>query len=376
VPINVAKALISAGWLTAAVLIAAGCGARHEYRADNLTVVREQWDTVQVDVSFVRRSTIGGDVPMRPDSVVISVFDEAYEHLYTGGPGRIPLPDHRLGDRERLIVEACGIVKARQICLQEALLSSPKRLTMQEEILYPAGTDLSSGRFDFTFQAERRVFGSDAWERIEAEGVAGYLLAWVEDPEARDEGRVQIPFSAASGRFDLSRHGNYRNFRYFLDSQILDEASARVNFDIYASLGPTPVHLASVRKEITQKSEGDRVDDVRYFVEQATERLIDELGSFLGGRRAVANVDEWEYDGLARAYRVTMDAEWEGPVFNRREFEIEGVLEVGEDGSQASFRLRSGNRRAIRRWRDRTGDDTLLLGTLGVRQDGRATATF
>lgn len=370
------KAIGSACLAGGVLLILAGCGARHAYRADQLTVEREGWDTVQVDVSFVRSTVLGGDAAMRPDSVVVSVFDAAYDVVYTGESGRIPLPDHRLGNQERLTIEACGIVKSRQICMQELLYASPKRLTIEEDIAYPLGSDLTSGRFDFTFQAERQLFGTQAWERIPSDAIAGYLLVWVEDPEAQANGTLRIPFSATSGRFDLSRYGNYRNFRYYLDSQILDEETARVHFEIYASLGDHPVRLAAVSKEIHRKTPGERADDVRYFVEQATERLIDELGSFLGGRRAVAIVDGWEYDRLSRSYRVTMEAEWEGAFFNRRELEIEGVLVVGEDGTQASFQLLSGNRRAVSRWRDRTDDDTLSLGTLDVRRDGRTAATF
>lgn len=370
-----AKTISSAAVFTA-LLLSAGCGARHEYRAERLFVSQSSWDSVRIDVSFARRTAIGGAAPVQPDTVVISIFDASYETVYAGTPGRIALPDHRLGDRERLTVEACGTVKSRQICIQEMLRASPKRLTMEEEILYPAGSDLAEGRYEFTFQVERQAYDGRTWEQVEAEGVDGYVLAWVDAGEAGRKGVVRFPFTAPQGRFDLSRQENYKNFRYYLDSELLDEERAEVKFEVYAGLSSHPQRLTTVSKEVLQKTEDERADDVRYFVEQATERLIDELSSFLGGRRAMAYVEEWDYNRSSRTYRVTMEADWEGSFFNRRDFEIDGELAVNEDGSNAVFRITSGNRRALRRWRERSDGDEMHLGTLEVFREGRSAASF
>lgn len=361
-----AKASVPPGLIAAALLLLVGCGARHEYRGEHLVLERSGWDTLHVGVSFVRRAVLGGDSPIKPESILLSVFDEGYETVYEGGPGSVPLPDRRLGDRERLTVEVCGIVRGRRICLQDMIRASPKRLSLDGEIIYPTGSDLAEGQYVFIFSAERQIFAADDWESIEPSGVKGFVLAWVESPEGRERGTVRIPFESTRGSFDLSRGANYKNFRYYLDSELLDEEIAGVNFEVHAGLGGDPARLAVVRKEVRHETEDERADAVRYFVEQSTERLIDELGSFLGGRRAVAYVEDWEYDRLSRTYRVTVEARWEGPVFNRRTYEVEGTLEVSDDGSDASFRLRSGNRRAVDRWRDRVDGDILRLGTLDV----------
>lgn len=358
------KTLYLAGALAVVLPALIGCGARHEYRAGQLALERIGWDSLEVDITFVRSTVLGGGRPVEADDVTILVFDARYETLYSGPTGGIPLPDHRLADRERITVEACGVVRSRHICQQDMLHASPKRLTMDEEIDYPTGSDLAEGRYDFTFHAERQVYGGDGWERIDPEGVNGFLLAWVDDRDAKEAGTVRIPFTGAAGNFDLRRHGNYRNFRYYLDSQILDEDVGRVNFEVYAGVGDTVQRLAAVQKDVQRRSEGDREEDVRYFVEQATERLIDELGSFLGGRGATAFVNEWDYNRQNRTYRISMEAEWEGPIFNGRELEIAGVLQVRDDGRDATFDLRSGNRRALRRWRDRIRGNRLTLGRL------------
>ncbi|MEX0601451.1 MAG: hypothetical protein WD205_12450, partial [Rhodothermales bacterium] len=71
-----------------------------------------------------------------------------------------------------------------------------------------------------------------------------------------------------------------------------------------------------------------------------------------------------------------MEAEWEGPIFNRRALQVEGVLEVHEDGSNARFRLRTANRSAADRWRDRVDGDEMTLGTVGVRRPDRQRLGF
>lgn len=346
-----------------------GCGARTEYVVHNLAVERTSWDSLRVDVRFARRAVVGGSSPVEPDSVVVALFNEDYDTLFTGGPGLVPVPDARLGDGERVMLEVCGSVKRRDICVQESLRASPKRLDVTQEITYPRHGDLEEGSYDLSFQVLRREFDGEGWERIDPDGISGHLLAWVDDPRAKAEGAVRIPFQDAQGRFNLTRQPNYKNFKYYLDSQLLDEDAASVYFDVYAGLGSNHIHLSSTKKEVRRKDDDERELEVRFFAEQAAEMIIDELGSFLGTDRAYAYVEDWSYNTVSRSYEIELDIEWEGSVFDRGRHEIEGMLDVGEDGSSARYRLRDGNRRAIRKWRARTDGEVLMLGQLEVYRD-------
>lgn len=348
--------------LIGAVLATAGCGARREYYISHLAVEQAGWDTLRVDVDFARRTAIGGAREFTPDTATVQVFDRAYRSLYSGAPGAIPIPDERLGDREPLLVEICGIVEGRSICVQEQERASPKRIHVDQHIEYPEGGDYDRGRYDLAFRAERRRFDADGWEPLHRiPDVSGYLLARV---DSQEDGRVKVPFTTSRGRFDLARHENYRDFKYYLDSRLLDEQQARVHFDVYAGINGQVARLASVEKRVELKTEEERREEVRVYAEQATERVVDELSSFLGGRRAVAYVDTWDFDPASRRYRVQMEVQWRGSFFRGDRYELHGELEVDEDGSQARFRVRSGNRDALRRWRDRVDADVLDLGTL------------
>lgn len=351
------------------------CGARKEYLVQQLDVERRGWDSVYVAVAFAERSAIGGSSSIEAESTVVTVFDSRYDSVYSGPAGILPLQDVLLGDKERLMLEVCGAVKEHPICVQEELRASPKRLHVQEQITYPRNGDVTEGSYELTFGMERQRFEGDGWETVEAPNVKGHLLAWIDDPEAKERGAVRIPFERSSGRFSLERQANYKNFKYYLESELLDHQTADVYFDVYAGLGEHKIKLASTKKEVRRKSDDEREREVRYFAEQAAERVIEELRSSLGGGRAYAYIEEWTFNAGARTYEIELEMEWEGSVFNRGRHEIEGVLEVGENGSEARYRIRSGNRRAVRKWRERTDERVLTLGDLDAYR-GEYTSAF
>lgn len=354
------------GRLSLVLLLAAstwGCGARREYYLAGLDVGHDGWDTLRVGVDFAWRTALGAPHPLEPDTVVITVLDARYRTLYSGSARRIPVPDGELGDREALLVEVCGTVGGRSICVQEQEWASPKRLHVDEDITYPEGGDYDRGRYDFAFRVERRRFDATGWEPVRASPeITGYLLASV---EAHEDAPVKVPFTQRRGRFDLARHDNYRDFRYYLEARLLDAQQARVRFDVYAGIRGQPERVASVEKEVALKTKEARAVEVRAFAEQATDRLVDALsGAFFRGRRAVAYVDDWRYDAGRRGYGIDMEVEWRSGLFRGERFALEGTLEVGEDGKGARFRLRSGNRDGERRWERHVDGDVLSLGDL------------
>lgn len=346
-------------WL---LLLVAGCGARKEYYVSQFDVARTGWDTMRVDVAFAWRTTIGGDHPVQPEALAVHVFDASYDTLYAGLGGVVPLPDRRLGDRERLLIEACGTLRGHRVCVQEVRAASPKRIHLAQEISYPESSEYERGSYEMDFTVERQRFGAAAWERIDAAAdLQGYLLAWVEN---HTDGAVRVPFDRGRGSFDLSRLPNYDDFEYYLNSRLLDNREARVHFDVYAGLNGETVKLASVEQTVFLKTEAEREAEVRFYAEQAAEQVIDELSGFFGGRRAFAYVNDWSFHAGTRAYEVELSLRWRGSFFSDRRYELEGVLEVGEDGEPARFRLRSGNRPAVRRWEDRVRGEVLAFGRL------------
>lgn len=349
----------------AGMLLVSACGPRTEYRVADLSIQRHGWDSLRVDVAFASETAIGGRKPVEPDRVEVILYDQDYVSLYSGQPGVVPVPDQQLGSRERLTIEACGSVRGRQVCVQDVLRASRKRLEVDPEVEFPLDEEMTSGRYEFTFRAQRLASESEDWQPISPADVKGFLRVWVENSEVRERGAIDVPFERTSGSFDLSRSSDYRDFSFYLESQLLDRDTAFVHFDIYAGLGGAPERLTSVRQEVYWKSEDEREEDVRYFARIAAERIVDELGSFLGGRNAIAYVDDWDFDSRRRQYRLQLEIRWEGSFFDRGRFALEGMLAVSGDGRDATFERTDANRRAERRWRSRVGEDILPLGDLG-----------
>jgi len=325
------------------------------------------WDSVRVTFEFRWQAAIGKDNVFPPDTLSVILFDENYRTLYAGTERMLPIPDWSLGDRERLLVEVCGGVRGRQICKQEILNASPKRIGLAHDIQYPGNNDYTRGRYRFDFEVERQQYGSDTWERSSrSTDVGGYLLSWIgEQPEET----IKIPFSTTSGSFNLTRLDNYKAFRYNLESQLYDHKEALVNFDIYAGLNGHVDKVQTVEKLIQLKTPLERTMEVYFFAEQASEHLIDTIDSLRRSRRAVAYIDEWDYDNAARTYSIQMEVHWRASFFSDRTFRVNGILRVKEDGSTASFLWQSGNSESRRRWRSRVGNDVLDIGTLTTLED-------
>ena len=363
---------LSVVFMATGLLLLSACGSRTEYRVADLVVERVGWDSLYVNVSFARRTAIGGSRSVEPERVTVMLMDGRYDSLYVGPPGRISIPDARLGNRERITIEACGELRGRQVCTQDLTRASPKRIEADAEIEYPTDSELTTGRYELTFRIERLRFESDEWEPIPPVNLSGHILVWVDDPEARRQGTIEIPFTRPRGTFDLSRRIGYRDFRYFLDSEMLDRDTAYVRFDVHAGWNEQPARVSSVRKAVFWKSDDQREEDVRYFAREGAERLVDELESFLGGRRAVAYVDDWHFDARRAVYVLELEVRWEGSFFNRGRYVVEGILEVREDGRDAKFELTDANRRAERRWRSRSDGGIISLGDLGTPADDGA----
>ncbi len=348
------------------LLLAAGCGPRQAYVVETLAVRHAGWDTLEVTARFGQRVLLGRARPAAPRALAVYLFDAAYDTLYAGAARRVPVPDAALGDRERLLLEVCGAFEAETVCEQQTVWASPKRLRLDPDLTFPDDAAFERGSYDLRVVVEREVFDASGWERIDRpDAVQGYLLAYV--GEAAGEA-VRVPFSQTRGRFDLTRYAHFEDFRYHLKSQLLDRQEAAVRFDVYAGLnGQEAYRLASIEKRVRAKTDEERRMEVGFFAEQAAARLLERLDVDAHERQAGAYVDGWDFNRITGAYVVEMTVVWrEGGRLFGRLHELEGLLEVQEDGAEARFLLRASNERAARRWRRHTRSEVLPLGTLDV----------
>ena len=355
------------GWVVGLALLAAaaGCGGPPAPASASMTLDRLGWDTLAVEVRFEGKGFLGTRRAVAAADTAVYLFDAAYDTLYAGDGRRIPVPDAGLGDREPLLVEVCGTFEAARLCEQQKLAASPKRLVLDHDIAYPDAGTFERGRYALRVVAERQAFEGTGWERLgPVPAFDGYLLAYVDE---HAEEAVRVPLGSAEGRFDLSRHEGYDDFAFHLRSRLLDEEAANVHIDVYAGFeGQPPVRLASVEKQLRDKTPPERRREAYHFAEEAARQLLDRLDADEDAD-AFVFLDDWTFRPLTRTYTISFDVAWRhdrGFLHRSRRYRFTGTLDVREDGREASFRITDANRRAEDRWDDHHGRRTFRLRDL------------
>ncbi|MEM8484765.1 MAG: hypothetical protein AAF564_04415 [Bacteroidota bacterium] len=339
-------------------LLLASCTAREEIVVSDLTLMHRGWDTLVVNVDFASQTVLGGIQPVDETNKWIVAFNASYDTLYAGEETVFGIPDIDLGNEEQVLVEVCGDVKLLRVCEQAIVAASPKRVSLEPDITYPLRKKVFEGAYKLPFIVER--LGQDtSWQKINPSGALhGYLEAYV---QGRKETAIQLPFSKSRGGFNLAYKQNYKDFKFYLDSALLDDKSANVIFDVYVDLEGFTDAVATTAKEILVKTEDEHKQDIALFVEQAADKLVDRLSPFLRRKRNTVYIDSWAYNTFEKAYTVDMEVEWKGALFNRSTYSIKGILEVSESGEEATFQYVDGNKRARQRWNSRVNGDVMDL---------------
>lgn len=341
------------------LILASGCGWREELQLARLDVNHTSWDVAEVDVGFASRSALGPARAIEGRDLILRLFDRNYELIFEGPGPVLTIPDARLGDRERLVLEACGTVETARICDQRVLEASPKRIRFKEEVDYPERGRYDRGSYDFAFAVERQEFGSEAWEEIAGVvGPAAYLIAMV---EGRPETSVRVPLAGSRGQFDLSRHENYTEFEYRVLHGLERGRPVPVQLRLFAAIDEQPEELAVVDRVVEERTRDQRRHEVERLVREAATRL---LAFFEPYDNARAHVRGWSFDEHARRYEIRLSLVWVSSRFARGI--VEGDLEVGENGLGAIFVRRGMNRDVRRFWYERLGGDYVELGTLNA----------
>jgi hypothetical protein len=332
-----------------------GCGKQAELRMADMRVDRVGWDSLDVTVRFRQASLLSGGQDVVPDLVTVTLFDEAYDTLYTGPQGRFAVFDENLGNAERLMLEVCGYQASAVACGQEVLSASPKRALAVWDLEFPQ--DSSRAEYDRAYiesrvDLERQVYGSDTWQRFEPTNRKEmYVEASVEgSPDAR----VRVPLVRRDQRLILSRYSGYRDFRFAIQSSMLDADSAVVHFDLFVRLSRSAVPVGTKTVVLRQKSASEREDEMQQLVERAGGQVLDAIEGFFGIRRAYVFINNWTYTPLERRYEAEFELHWQDGLRGAWS-DLTGQLQVRSDGELGSFTLLRASERAQERWNQRVG---------------------
>lgn len=341
-----------------------GCGKQAGLHVAALQVDRIGWDSLDVTVRFRQASLLAGGGDVTPDLVTVTLFDEAYDTLYTGPQGRFAVFDENLGNTERLMLEVCGYHQANVACGQEVLTASPKRAIAQWELEFPQDsttTDYDRAYIESRVDLERQVYGTEEWQRFEPSARKEiYVEASVAGAE---ETRLRMPLVRSGQRFILSRYSGYRDFRFAIQSSMLDADSAVVRFDLFVRMSRNAVPVGSKSVVLRQKTESERQEEMQALVERAGGQVLDVIEGFFGIRKAYVFINDWSYSPLERRYQAEFELHWQEGLRGGWS-DLSGELQVRSDGELGSFSLLRASERAQERWDQRVGQPFLELENL------------
>lgn len=349
------------------ILVSAGCGSADRFAVEELSVERAGWDTLDVAARFTKSGRMGGVSTVVPDLVSVTLFDEVYDTLFTGPLGRFPVFDENLGNEERLLLEVCGYLGRHMTCQQESLSASPKRARADYDVTFPQDSTNGYERafIESRVLLERRIHGEEGWERFEPSGRREvFVETWVDrSPEAK----MRLPVSRREQRFILPRFAGYRDFRYAIQSSMLDVDSAAVHFDLFVRLSRDALPVESRQIVLRQKSSTEREAEMESLVERAGGQVLDVVEGFFGIRRAYVFINDWSYTSLDRLYRAEFELHWQAGLRGSWS-DLTGEMQVRSDGELGTFTLIRASERAEERWEQRIGKPVLELEHLYPEQ--------
>ena len=360
--------LLVVGLFAISIVWLAGCQDLDSLSVETLEMDRIGWDSLDVSARFHRDAPLSAGGPVAPDLITVTLFDEAYDTLYVGGLGRFAVFDENLGNEERLLLEVCGYFGEQVACDQQSLQASPKRATADWKLTFPQDTtriEYDRAYVESRVVLERQAFGSDVWQRFEPSSRKEiYLDAWV---LGHADSKLRLPVVRRGQRFILPRYTGYRDFRYAIQSSMLDADSAAVRFELHVRLSRQAVLIDTKDVVLRQKSVSEREAEVQALVERAGAQVLDALEGFLGVRRAYVFINDWNYTPLDRRYTAEFELHWQEG-FRGSWSDLTGVMQVRSDGDLGTFTFMRGSERGEERWVQRVGKDVMELEHLYPEQ--------
>jgi hypothetical protein len=355
-----ASVRIIIGLLVAAFTLP-GCNSGPDFHVSGVELYQTSWDTLSVALTFEESDAFGKRTLVIPESTWVSMFDARYDTLYTGVAKQIEIPDSELGDQEEILIEGCGILRGRRACEQKSVFASPKKMEATSSISFPENETFDRGTYRFDYQLFRKNFNRETWSRIRPTRQPDtFLKAFVNGYSAD---AVEIPVRRTRNRFTITRYEKYRDFRFNINSRMMDTDSAEVHFELYALLSDEPVKTSVDTVVVRARSQQERLDDLALLVELASGDILTRLKGFFGLRRAYVFINDWSYQALGKMYTAEIELHWQSG-FQSEWYDMIGMLQIKSDGTRGQYEWVQGSQTAERTWFSEMDGTTIRFDSL------------
>jgi hypothetical protein len=323
------------------------CNRGPDFHVSGVDLYQTSWDTISVSLTFEESDALGKRISVVPESMWVSVFGAEYDTLYTGPGSVIGIPDIELGDQEEILIEGCGLLRSRRACEQKSVFASPKRMEATSSISFPENDAFDRGTYRFDYELYRKNFNRETWSRIRpSQQPATFVKAFVNGFAAD---ALEIPVRRSRNRFVVTRFDKYRDFRFNINSRLMDTDSAQVHFELYALLSDEPVRASVDTIIVRARSQQERLADLALLVELAGGDILTRLKGFFGLRRAYVFINDWSYQALTKMYTAEIEMHWQSS-FQSEWFDMIGTLQIKSDGTRGQYEWLQGSQTAERRW--------------------------
>jgi hypothetical protein len=344
------------------VFLLSACSSRSSFVVQSFELNQTSWDSLHIATEFLYQPLFNAKTSVSPDVLVYTVFSADFDTLYVGDGTNISLPDRRLSDRERILVEVCAVFQTMSTCEQKVISASPKKVVAEYAVDFPQDSPLNDkGEVELASVLQRQVFDSDQWENIRKP--SGKELSVKIYVEKAPDDYIRFPITRSTTPFALNRYDGHRDLRYQIQSSMMDSDSAVVMFDLYALMSEEPSLVAQERIVVRSKSVEQRTSEVRELVDQAGAVILSEVSGRLGSRRAYIFLIDWSFEPLNKAYLAEFELHWQD-AFRGEWSDLTGMLHVRSDGAEGSFQFLRGSETAEKRWNDRISTEYLQLDPL------------
>ncbi|PIQ62480.1 MAG: hypothetical protein COV99_05855 [Bacteroidetes bacterium CG12_big_fil_rev_8_21_14_0_65_60_17] len=347
-------------------LIAGACDSGFSrIEATRLQVERASWDSLIVDATFERDPLFGPPRPVPGDALTVTIFRANYDTLFHGQPGTVTVDDEPLFSDERLLVEVCAQWKRVTACDQVGIRASRKRAVVESAVTYPiADSEYGLVRYQFGLRRERMGYSDSLWKTLDSRYVPDALLrVYVPDGSSPS---IDVPVRPGMNRVNLDRRPGFRDFRYDIQSGLLDNDSTLVVFELHGRNAMQRSLLARDSVMVRARTVEERKEELSRLVESAGSHLLNELQGRLALGRAFVFINEWSYVALERTYDAEIELQWQDGL-RRRWSDVTLRLAIRFDGSRGVARLVRASSRGHGKWFSAWPDSTVFLDSLHTR---------
>jgi hypothetical protein len=302
---------------------------------------RTNWDNLKIK-TYASQS----DIHLSDINYILEDGNGKILYKYKGSEDEyvnIPIPDLEYNNKKlvlNIIVNNINgsfwqYIKPFILPLKKKIIlnTSPKKLLANGFINYPTDNNYVQVFYHINYIIKRQKFNDkNIWEEVKSD--INLPTTWNIYIGDNKNILCKIPTNTIEGDFLLNSCENYDKFREELYDRLQNDYIVDVKFQPEVLWDGKKILFQPFIKTIKIKSTAEREADVERYAHNAAEQIMNSVG---GGQDLRVNIISWKYNSALKQYKINCEIYFNGAIFRSHHYEVDGILTVNEDGSNAKF---------------------------------------